>query len=110
MDECIRIPTYCPSCLNVDCVEHVDLGNEYDSDGEFGNHMLECTICGRRTCDMDTLEDAVEAWEERGDVVHFEGSDTVLLDIDDIIKMIESGKVPTKLELINKDLRDRIGG
>lgn len=103
-----EVPTYCMACLNVNCVVHNDLGDEYDSDGEFGNHNLECTICGRRTCDMDTLEDAIEAWEDRGDTVHYDGADTVLMRMDDILELINKGEPITRDELRAKDLRDRL--
>lgn len=105
----MKLPDYCPACLNDDCVIHVDLGDECDSDGTFGNHRLTCTKCGRTTCDMDTLEDAIEAWNGRDDTVHFEGADTVLLDMDVIIEMIQTFKQPpTKRELANLDIRNRV--
>lgn len=102
------MPTYCPACLNTDCIVHNDLGDEIDSDGEFGSHNIECTICGRRTCDMDTLDDAIEAWEERGDVVHYDGADTVLMRITDIQELIEKGVVISRSDLRDKDLRNRL--
>lgn len=102
----MNIPDYCPACLNDDCIEHIDLGDETDSDGTFGNHRLVCTKCGRRTDDMDTLEDAIEVWEERDDTVHFRGSEQVLMNIEDIIELVKSGKVPTVRELQDKDIRN----
>ena len=49
-------------CDHVNCIEHIDEGDEHDSDGVFGNHRIRCSNCGRSTYAMDTFEDAVDAW------------------------------------------------
>lgn len=69
---------FCCACGNENCLEHVDLGDEVDSDGQFGNNRIQCTVCGLRTADMDTLEDAVEAWNEQVELF-FLGSDAILV-------------------------------
>lgn len=102
-----QLPTFCPSCLNVDCVAHIDLGKESDSDGTFGKHRVFCTICGRSSCDMDTRSDAIEAFEDHGDNVHFEGSDTVLLQMIRVNALIRAGIPLNTRELIDSDLRER---
>ena len=103
----MEIPDFCIACLNSNCIEHIDLGNEEDEDGEFGNHRIVCTKCGRRTDDMDTLEDAIEAWEDRDDVVHFRGSEQVLMNISDILSLIMTRKIPTYSEIEDMDVRNR---
>lgn len=55
-------PHHCPDCDHVNCIEHIDEGDEHDSDGVFGNHRIRCSNCGRSTYAMDTFEDAVDAW------------------------------------------------
>ena len=52
---------FCPDCGSSD-IEHIDLGDETDADGTYGNHRLRCRICGRTTRSMDTYEDAVDAF------------------------------------------------
>lgn len=44
----VEIPTFCPSCLNSECVELIDEGDEQDADGVFGNYHFRCSVCGRR--------------------------------------------------------------
>lgn len=105
-----QLPTFCPSCLNVDCVEYINLGDETDSDGTFGNHRVFCTICGRRSCDMDTRADAIEAFEDHGDTVHFEGADTILLQMNRVNDLIRAGVPLNTRELIDRDLRERTNG
>lgn len=105
-----QLPTVCPSCLNADCVEHINLGNESDSDGAFGNHRVFCTTCGRRSCDMDTKADAIEAFEDHVDTVHFEGSDTVLLQMNRVNDLIRLGLPISARELSDMDLRERTNG
>lgn len=107
-----QLPTVCPSCLNVDCVDYLDLGDEEDSDGVFGNHRVFCTICGRQSCDMDTLSDAIEAFEGSQDTVHFNNALTVLVPIKMLADL--TNKSITDLEeltfLKNLDLRNRNNG
>jgi len=52
---------FCPDCGSSD-IEHIDLGDETDVNGTYGNHRLRCRYCGRVTLDMDTYEDAVDAF------------------------------------------------
>jgi hypothetical protein len=58
---------------------------------------------------MDTFEDAVEAFSERGDVVHFNGADTVLLPIDLLRQWLPDGTKLTKRDIISCDVRNREG-
>ena len=59
----VEIPTFCPSCLNHECVELIDEGYEQDADGVFGNYHFRCSVCGRRTDSMDSPVDALESWK-----------------------------------------------
>lgn len=104
-----QLPTFCPSCLNVDCVAHINLGDEYDSEGTFGKHRVFCTVCGRRSHDMDTRSDAIEAFEDHGDTVHFEGADTVLLQMNRVNDLIRAGVPLNTREFLDRDLRERAG-
>lgn len=58
----------CPDCGERQ-VYHLDLGDESDSDGVYGNHRLVCNCCGRKTTDQDTYDDAVDAFFGNDDTV-----------------------------------------
>lgn len=73
----VETPTFCPSCLNSECVELIDEGDEQDSEGVFGNYHFRCSVCGRRTDSMDTPADALESWNSND--THFMGSCTILM-------------------------------
>ena len=61
-------PIRCPDCGELE-VYHLDLGDETDSDGTYGNHRIICECCGRRTTDQNTFMDAVEAFVGTDDTV-----------------------------------------
>ena len=73
----VETPTFCPSCLNSECVELIDEGDEQDSEGVFGNYHFSCSVCGRRTDSMDTPADALESWNSND--THFMGSCAILM-------------------------------
>ena len=80
----VEIPTFCPSCLNSECVELIDEGDEQDADGVFGNYHFRCSVCGRRTDSMDTPADALESWKSHE--VNYMGSCAILMPIENLRK------------------------
>jgi len=86
----VENPIFCPSCLNNDCIELIDEGNEEDSDGIFGNFYFHCSVCGRRTDSMDTPKDALESWQTHD--VNYIGSHAILMPIENLRKLCKNGK------------------
>lgn len=82
----------CPTCFNKTC-EAIDLGDEEDSDGVYGNWRVVCNTCGRRTTDMNGCRDAVEAFLGTDDNVLFEHN----------IALIRISDVPKAYEKVIKD-------
>lgn len=72
----------CPTCFHKTC-EAIDLGDEEDSDGTYGNWRVVCNTCGRRTTDMNNCRDAVEAFIGTDDNVLFE-HDIALIRVSDV--------------------------
>lgn len=86
----VEIPTFCPSCLNHECVELIDEGDEQDADGVFGNYHFRCSVCGRRTDSMDTPADALESWQSHE--VNCLGSCAILMPIKNLRKLCKDSK------------------
>ena len=86
----VEIPTFCPSCLNHECVELIDEGDEQDADGVFGNYYFRCSVCGRRTDSMDTPVDALESWQSHE--VNYLGSCAILMPIKNLRKLCKDSK------------------
>ena len=86
----VKIPTFCPSCLNHECVELIDEGDEQDADGVFGNYHFRCSVCGRRTDSMDTPADALESWQSHE--VNCLGSCAILMPIKNLRKLCKDSK------------------
>lgn len=86
----VEIPTFCPSCLNSECVELIDEGDEQDADGVFGNYYFRCSVCGRRTDSMDTPVDALESWQSHE--VNCLGSCAILMPIKNLRKLCKDSK------------------
>ena len=86
----VEIPTFCPSCLNHECVELIDEGDEQDADGVFGNYHFRCSVCGRRTDSMDTPVDALESWQSHE--VNYLGSCAILMPIKNLRKLCKDSK------------------
>ena len=86
----VEIPTFCPSCLNHECVELIDEGDEQDADGVFGNYHFRCSVCGRRTDSMDTPADALESWQSHE--VNYLGSCAILMPIKNLRKLCKDSK------------------
>ena len=86
----VKIPTFCPSCLNHECVELIDEGDEQDADGVFGNYHFRCSVCGRRTDSMDTPADALESWQSHE--VNYLGSCAILMPIKNLRKLCKDSK------------------
>ena len=106
-EEPYNLPSACPSCFGQDCIEHLDLGDEEDAYGVFGNHVIVCNVCGRKTTAMDTFEDAVDAFITHYDPVFTDNENTVLMSIEDLKYLVNTGVVPDR-ETINKyELRRR---
>lgn len=58
----------CPNCESND-LEMLDLGDDEDSDGRYGNWRIVCNHCGRHTLDMNSFEDAWYAFNHDDDTV-----------------------------------------
>ena len=86
----VETPTFCPSCLNSECVELIDEGDEQDSEGVFGNYHFRCSVCGRRTDSMDTPADALESWKSHE--VNYMGSFAILMPIENLRKLCKDGE------------------
>ena len=86
----VEIPTFCPSCLNHECVELIDEGDEQDADGVFGNYYFRCSVCGRRTDSMDSPADALESWQSHE--VNYIGSCAILMPIKNLRKLCKDSK------------------
>ena len=86
----VEIPTFCPSCLNHECVELIDEGDEQDADGVFGNYHFRCSVCGRRTDSMDSPADALESWQSHE--VNYIGSCAILMPIKNLRKLCKDSK------------------
>ena len=86
----VEIPTFCPSCLNSECVELIDEGDEQDADGVFGNYHFRCSVCGRRTDSMDSPADALESWQSHE--VNYIGSCAILMPIKNLRKLCNDSK------------------
>lgn len=86
----VEIPTFCPSCLNHECVELIDEGDEQDADGVFGNYHFRCSVCGRRTDSMDSPADALESWQSHE--VNYIGSCAILMPIENLRKLCKDSK------------------
>lgn len=86
----VEIPTFCPSCLNHECVELIDEGDEQDADGVFGNYHFRCSVCGHRTDSMDSPADALESWQSHE--VNYIGSCAILMPIENLRKLCKDSK------------------
>ena len=86
----VEIPTVCPSCLNSECIELIDEGDEQDADGVFGNYHFRCSVCGRRTDSMDSPADALESWQSHE--VNYIGSCAILMSIKNLRKLCKDSK------------------
>lgn len=105
--EVYDLPRTCPSCFNRHCIEHLDLGDEEDTDGVYGNHRIVCKVCGRKTPSMDTFEDAVDAFLVHYDPVFTDNEHTVLMNIEDLKYLISTGAVPDRETINEYELRQR---
>ena len=106
-NEVYDLPRTCPSCFNRHCIEHIDLGDEEDADGVYGNHRIECKVCGRKTPSMDTFEDAVDAFLVHYDPVFTDNEHTVLMNIDDLKYLVSAGVVTDRDTINEYELRQR---
>lgn len=86
----VEIPTFWPSCLNSECIELIDEGDEQDADGVFGNYHFRCSVCGRRTDSMDSPADALESWQSHE--VNYIGSCAILMPIKNLRKLCKDSK------------------
>ena len=86
----VEIPTFFPSCLNSECIELIDEGDEQDADGVFGNYHFRCSVCGRRTDSMDSPADALESWQSHE--VNYIGSCAILMSIKNLRKLCKDSK------------------
>ena len=81
----LELPAACPCCLNYNCIEHIEEDTCVDAEGTYENHVLRCKICGRKTLSMDTLEDAIDAWNATDvDLITFDDDDTILISMNDL--------------------------
>lgn len=81
-DKIQELDIICPTCFRKTC-EAIDLGEEEDSDGTYGNWRVVCNTCGRRTTDMNSFSDAVDAFIGTDDNVLFE-HDIALILVSDV--------------------------
>lgn len=105
--EHIDIPHTCPSCFGINCIEHIDQGDEEDEQGVYGNHIIVCNICGRKTTAMDTFDDAVDAFIMHYDNVFTDNENTVLMSIEDLKYLVNTGVVPDRETINEYELRRR---
>ena len=94
----------CPACLNRSA-HMIRLSDETVSDGTYENYRAVCTLCGRHSWDMDDELSAIEAFLGVDDCGYYHDEDTVLIDADYLIELLNSGKKITKRMLQLEDLR-----
>lgn len=101
------LPEYrCPCCLKR-TVEHKWFDDEGDTEGT--RHVLQCTNCGRTTLPMDTINLAIEAFTASLATCWYANSESVLISMRTLNKLIKEGKELDLHQMENLDLRNRLG-